>query len=228
VVQARIASGAYPVGSTLPTESELCAEFSTSRFTVREAVRRLVEQGLVSRRPKAGTLVKAAQVRPRFTQSVDTLADLFQAALTTRFTVKSQRMVKPRGEIAELLRSPNGTPWLQVIGTRNDPADGQIISFTQCYLPERLAWIGPELPNCVGPFYAHIEKRTGEAITRAEQEIKADLPAAMVCAALDVPPGSTSLRVLRRYMSQNGILIASFNWHPADLFTYRMELTRAT
>ena len=86
----------------------------------------------------------------------------------------------------------------------------------------------PPLPGCVGPFYAHIEGRSGESITRAEQEIKADRPSAVVCAALDVPPGSTALRVFRRYMSQDRLLIASFNWHPADVFTYRMALTRAT
>ena len=37
-----------------PTESELCDEFNASRFTVREALRRLVEQGMVQRRQGAG------------------------------------------------------------------------------------------------------------------------------------------------------------------------------
>ena len=228
VVRDRIASGVYPVGSTLPTEHELSDEFAASRFTVREAVRRLVEQGLVSRRPKAGTVVMAAQMRPRYSQSVDTLADLFQFALTTEFSVISRRMVTPRGDVAELLRSAHGARWLLVSGTRHDPSDGQVICYTHSYLPERLAWIGPELPGCVGPFYAHIEGRAGETISRVEQEIKAERPAATICAALDLPAESTALRVFRRYMSQDQLLIASFNWHPADHFTYRMELTRAT
>jgi GntR family transcriptional regulator len=228
VVRDRIASGIYPVGSTLPTEHALSDEFAASRFTVREAVRRLAEQGLVSRRPKAGTVVMAAQTRPRYTQTVDTLTDLFQFAMTTNFTVSSRRMVTPRGEVADLLRSERGARWLLVTGMRHDPSDGQIICCTQSYLPERLAWIGPELPGCVGPFYAHIEARSGESITRAEQEIKADRPAPAICTALDLPAGSTALRVFRRYMSQDQLLIASFNWHPAEHFTYRMELTRAT
>ena len=49
--------GVYPVGSQLPTEHELCERFSVSRYTVREALRRLREDNLVSSRPRAGTLV---------------------------------------------------------------------------------------------------------------------------------------------------------------------------
>ncbi|RYG99361.1 MAG: GntR family transcriptional regulator, partial [Alphaproteobacteria bacterium] len=51
-----IVSGAWPVGSLLPTEDELCARFSVSRYTVREALRRLREDGLVSSRQGAGTV----------------------------------------------------------------------------------------------------------------------------------------------------------------------------
>ena len=37
----RMQVGRYPVDMRLPTESELCDEFNASRFTVREALRRL-------------------------------------------------------------------------------------------------------------------------------------------------------------------------------------------
>src|ERR1700733_15713490 len=50
-----IVSGVFPVGSQLPTEEELCVRFSVSRYTVREALRRLREDSLVSSRQGAGT-----------------------------------------------------------------------------------------------------------------------------------------------------------------------------
>jgi GntR family transcriptional regulator len=52
-----IVKGIYPVGSQLPTEEELCDRFSVSRYTVREALRRLRDDRLVASRRGAGTVV---------------------------------------------------------------------------------------------------------------------------------------------------------------------------
>ena len=52
-----IVDGVYPVGSQLPTEQQLCERFEVSRYTVREALRRLRDDNLVASRPRAGTLV---------------------------------------------------------------------------------------------------------------------------------------------------------------------------
>jgi len=58
-----IESGHYPVGSLLPTEFELCEQFGVSRSTAREAVKRLVQLGLVVRQPRVGTTVRAPKRR---------------------------------------------------------------------------------------------------------------------------------------------------------------------
>jgi GntR family transcriptional regulator of arabinose operon len=53
----RIISEGLPVGAFLPTEIELASEFSCSRNTVSKAISRLVHEGFVDRRKKAGTRV---------------------------------------------------------------------------------------------------------------------------------------------------------------------------
>jgi DNA-binding FadR family transcriptional regulator len=52
-----IAEGGLTVGDRLPTERELCSQFSASRNTVREAMRILKAYGLVDIRPKVGATV---------------------------------------------------------------------------------------------------------------------------------------------------------------------------
>jgi DNA-binding GntR family transcriptional regulator len=56
-----IISGRFPVGSLLPTELELCAQYATSRHTIRAALHELQQLGLVSRRKNVGTRVESAE-----------------------------------------------------------------------------------------------------------------------------------------------------------------------
>lgn len=52
-----IAEEGLKVGDSLPTERELCARFSASRNTVREAMRILKAYGMVEVRPKVGATI---------------------------------------------------------------------------------------------------------------------------------------------------------------------------
>ena len=52
-----ITSNRITVGSSLPTEKELCRYYEVSRYTVREALRVLREMGLISIRRGSGTKV---------------------------------------------------------------------------------------------------------------------------------------------------------------------------
>ena len=56
---ARILSGHYAPGSTLPTEAQLCVEFGVSRTAIREAVKMLAAKGLLISRQRAGTRVQS-------------------------------------------------------------------------------------------------------------------------------------------------------------------------
>ncbi|UNS95265.1 FadR family transcriptional regulator [Streptomyces tubbatahanensis] len=55
----QITSGAWPVGSRIPTEPELVRQLSVARNTVREAVRALAHNGLLDIRHGSGTYVAA-------------------------------------------------------------------------------------------------------------------------------------------------------------------------
>lgn len=59
-LQSEIASGAWPVGSRIPTEAELVAALGVSRPSVREGVRALAQLGLLETRQGDGTYVMAS------------------------------------------------------------------------------------------------------------------------------------------------------------------------
>src|SRR5579863_6499606 len=95
VLHQRVESGEYPLEERMPTESELCDEFGASRFTVREALRRLVDHGMVQRRQGAGSIVVAASPKARYVHSLSSLGDLSQFAFDTHYELLSSTQTKP-------------------------------------------------------------------------------------------------------------------------------------
>ena len=53
----KISLGDYPVGTLLPTEKELCEEYSISRITARKTLEELTRMGLIERVQGKGTIV---------------------------------------------------------------------------------------------------------------------------------------------------------------------------
>ena len=62
-LRTQIESGELAPGDQLPTEMELRDRHSSSRNTIRDAIKRLTSQGLVETRPGQGTFV-TRKVRP--------------------------------------------------------------------------------------------------------------------------------------------------------------------
>ena len=169
----------------------------------------------------------AAHAPSGYVQTVSSVADLFQFALGTTFTIVSQGVSIADDWLAARLDAEVSSKWLKVEGVRSDPA-GALICHTTSFIPHRLSWIAPELRSCRGPFYALLEQRANETILDVVQEIRAETMPDMVADSLGREHGSIALRLLRRYVTPNGTLIASFNWHPAENFTYVMRMQRKT
>ncbi|OOG69715.1 HTH-type transcriptional regulator LutR [Ensifer sp. M14] len=72
-----IKSGAYKPDERLPTEHDLAAEFEVSRPVIREALRRIRDQGLIYSRRGAGSFVRAVGMKePLGFGQLENVADL--------------------------------------------------------------------------------------------------------------------------------------------------------
>lgn len=56
-LRTRITEGVYAPGSTLPSESVLCAEYSVARNTLRRALGQIADEGLIAVIPGRGRIV---------------------------------------------------------------------------------------------------------------------------------------------------------------------------
>lgn len=227
ILEDRVIEGVYPLGSLIPTEIELAGEFGTSRFTIREALRYLREHGYVERRQGVGTRVVSNRTQTTFQQSFGSLQELFQVAVETWFVILDTKRVTLSPEVAERVGGLEGEEWFLVSGVRWTKPGGKPICFVQSYIPARFEAVIPQLEGHQGPFFALLERNSDGNIEKAVQEIRALPMPPEVGRHLGLGPGTWSLQLLRRYLTEDGVLIASFNWHPADQMTYVMQIHRA-
>ncbi|OBC10750.1 GntR family transcriptional regulator [Mycobacterium sp. 852013-50091_SCH5140682] len=220
-----IVDGVYPVGSQLPTEHELCERFEVSRYTIREALRRLRDDNLVSSRPRAGTLVVPRAATNSYAQDVMSINDLLAFAAGAQFTIESNAMVTIDDDIAERTGLAVGEQCLAVRGYRQ--VDGAPVCCTEYYINRSFAAVGRLLQRHSGPIFPLIEDLFGVSIVEVHQEISAVLVTPDLATALNVAPGSAALRMLRTYTTSDGeVAQVTVNIHPSDRFRHSMTMRR--
>jgi len=220
-----ITAGRYAVGALLPTEHELSAYFGVSRHTVREAIRRLAELGLVTRQPGVGTRVRALRSASRYVHTSTGMDDLFRYVRDVRLVLTHQVEIIADEELAELLECRPGQAWLKVSGERRVAGEEQPIALTQVYIewPYRDVLKGVEAPDV--PLYALIEQRYGIVATEVRQQISAVAVDEDSARALGVEPGTAGLRVIRKYLNAAGDLFeVAVNLHPGERFSHSMTM----
>ncbi|MCX5577686.1 GntR family transcriptional regulator [Kaistia terrae] len=223
----RIEKGRYAIGDLLPTEQDLCGEFEVSRYTIREALRRLTDAGLVRRRQGSGSQVVANKAPANFVHSMRSLSELFQYASDTVFKITKIEMLVPEPEVKPYLGDSGDEPWLYVEGVRL-AADGRSpIAFSRVFVNREFEGIVPDLPGVSGTIFRLIEERYGVVVENVEQEIQAEPMGKYAAKLLDSSTRIWAVRVIRRYFgSDRKILQISVNYHPADRFSYSMQLRR--
>ena len=223
----RIAAGEYPVGSLLPTEIELSLSYGVSRHTMREALRRLTEAGLISRRRRAGTEVIASQPSMRYRQPNSSINDLLQYGEDTQAKLTKQARIRCNAPTAALLGCETGREWLRIESLRSRRSDHLPICHTTMYLNLELESIEEHVARLDGPVSAMVEKIYGLRIIEIEQSIEAISLDPASARRLGEQPGAPALKAVRRYYDGDRRLIElAIAIHPSERFAYVTRLKR--
>lgn len=228
-VKAEIVQGLYPVGSLIPTEDELCKRFAVSRHTVREALRVLREDGLVSSRRGAGTVVVPLRSQDADIHQVMSINDLLAFGVDTRFVIETVKMKIIDRKLAARTGLPAGQNWLQVIGLRLTQGANEPVGVSEYYVNGAYAAVGRILPRHDGPIFPLIEDMFGQRVNEVHQQIAATLIDRSLATQIDVKEGSPALEIRRTYKASDGtVLQVTINTHPAARYRHSMVLQRFT
>lgn len=215
-----IQSGRYPVGSRLPTETELCVQFGASRFTVREALRQLVEMGLVVRQTSLGTRVVATQAQRGYQQVMQQLTDLSQYTADAQLQILDTRTVALDDDQADFVRGKAGQHWLLADCLRHAGPQPPIC-WVGIYIHPAFRSLSGLSGTLEKPVYTLIEQQFGERVLEMQQRIEPAMLGAALARRLDAAPRSAALRLVRHYLNQSGeVIMATDSVHPQGRFSY--------
>ena len=123
-LQQAILSGKFPPGSQLPPEFDLIAQLGVSRTTLREALKRLEEQGLIFRRRGRGTYVRERSIVKDLSLNFGISEMITQAGFKPGVRSALLRREPATAEVAAALAVPEGEP-LMVWSACGPPTAGR-------------------------------------------------------------------------------------------------------
>ena len=227
-LQKEIRLGVYPVGELLPTETELMARYSASRQTVREALRIIIEQGLIVRRAGLGSVVIAAEPPVLFTHSVKSLSEWLRYSNETyREVVRSGEVIADR-KLAALLKCEPGKHWFLIEAIRRSDEFASPLGWTEIYVLRKFSGVLKRRDHGRTPVHEQIAKMYGETIEYAQLEVFVRGLPARLAKPLQAKAGSPSLTMVRRYYGlREELFEVTVTTHPEGRYTYTMDMQRS-
>jgi DNA-binding GntR family transcriptional regulator len=216
---ADIERGRFAVGDMLPPELEIAQQYGVSRYTAREAIRKLTEMGLITRRAGIGTTVKSIATQSRYTATISDIADLVHYTKETQLKILSEEWVRIEGELEAILAEARGQRWLKFSTLRFQGKSKEPISYTEIVVHPRYERIRERIHEPGVTIYRLIEDLHGEKVSEVRQEISCVAISKQAGALLGAKPGSPALHVLRYYLGKGDELMSvSINIYPQDRF----------
>jgi DNA-binding GntR family transcriptional regulator len=216
-----ITEGTLKPGDRLDNELDLTERLGVSRPTVRQAVQRLVDQGLVVRRRGLGTVVMA----PRIQRSVALTSlydDLYATGRHPATTVLSVTQIEADDELAAILSVEPGAPLVSVERLRL--ADGTPLALMHNVLPAGM--IAAALSDALEKTGLYeLLRGQGVQLQAGEQVIAARKASAHEAKLLEAPRGATVLTMTRTTFDQAGHPVEhGSHAYLADRYSFRMTL----
>jgi GntR family transcriptional regulator len=171
-LRARIRSGKLKPGDPVPAESQLGEQFGISRMTVRQALARLVFEGVIERHRGRGSFV--AEPRLQHTKQFLSFEEEMRArGARTGIKLLDMHTQPAEGKVARNLRIAEGTP--VVVLERQRLVDGEVVGYEIRYL---LKHIGDALtPDEIHtqPLVPAVRRILGKARTRLALRVMASV-----------------------------------------------------
>lgn len=191
-IERRLRRGEF--ADAFPGEMALVEEYAVSRHTVREALRRLRETGLVDAARGRSPRVADQEI----TQPQGTLYSLFssvEASGQHQRSIVRRLDARADGTVAARLGLEESTPLIYLERIRL--ADEEPLAMDRVWIPARLAAPLLDADFTQTSLYAELDRRCGVRLTGGREEVRAVLPTAAERVLLGLTDHSAALAIDR-------------------------------
>lgn len=221
-----IARQGQPEGSRLPGERALAETIGVSRTTVRAALQKLEEDGVIEGHPQRGWYVRRHEsVSDRSSE----LESFTEVARARGFTPTSDILtaVTRRATIdeAESLDLPPAAPVIELARLRR--VDGIPICVDRTVMVESVCAGILEADLATGSLYEQLQARCGVTVTRAASTLQARGASESEAALLDLTTGDPVLEIATRSSAGGSVILVSEVVYRGDSYRFQAEVHRS-
>lgn len=222
-----IASGVWEEASKIPSEIELMSTLGVSRGSIKKAISKLVEEGVLEQIQGKGTYVKSQDIAFPLTEGLVTFSEsLNEQGIAYETQIIDCEMRQADAEISKHLNVSPGSDFLHLERVRS--VEGEPIMYIENNINSSLA-PGIESADFVSEgLFSILERLTGHQIEYSETSFVAKLADPLRAEALDVPVKSPVLQQVQTVHLDNGqaieyakVWLKSSRFHLGTVFQRR-------
>jgi len=188
----------------IPTEEEFCDAYQVSRSTVRQALKALVDDGLLARVRGKGTFVSEQKLRRRMESVYSFSHEIKAAGMTPSSRIVLFRRIKAHREVAKILFNDYDCDDEVFYIIRIRMADDIPLLMETVFIPVHII---PELTEAKlqgNSLYDILRDMVGVIPIHAEESYESILIEKGTCTLLECPPNSTGFYIQRQAYDKDG------------------------
>jgi GntR family transcriptional regulator len=209
----------------LPNEVDLSRELGVSRSTMRQAINKLVYEGLLIRKKGAGTIVADITIASKAGNWMSFSQEMKALGIDVRNYELHISWEKPSMELCRFFEIEENVKVLKLIRLRGNP-EFPFVFFISYFNP-RIGMMGNE--DFSRPLYEILEKDYHIIVKVSKEEISAQLADNYLSEKLEIKQGEPILK-RKRFIYDPGGRPVEWNvgYYRADSFIYTIESKRET
>jgi GntR family transcriptional regulator len=192
----------------IPSEEHLCQILDVSKMTVRQALAKLVRDGVLERRQGSGTFVAEKKIERRATKLVSFFDDIREKGLVPTSTVIEKVFIPPNRQVMKRLRLRKNERVLRI--TRVRFANELPLAVNYGHVPERLCPDIPEEELASISLSQLLEQRYRIVVEYAVQHLQAVRAMAYEASLLKIDEGDPLLHMERIMFDRNDVPVSYY------------------